>query len=248
MIFQDPLSSLHPAYKVGWQITEMIHAHDTLISRKKARAPGRGAAGPRRHPARRRPARRLPAPVLRRHAAAGDDRDGDGAQPGPPDRRRADHRPRRHRAGPGAGGDAPAPGGVRHRDRADHPRPGRGRGDGRRRRGDVRREDHGEGVPPRHLLPLPQPLHRGAVQVAARPAAHPGAAAVHRRVPAEPHQPPDRVPVPAAMPLRVRPVRRGPAPRAGLLRQPALGLLAPPGPAGAGTGARHAPGRGGASA
>jgi peptide/nickel transport system ATP-binding protein len=38
MIFQDPLSSLHPAYKVGWQITELIHAHDTLISRKKARA------------------------------------------------------------------------------------------------------------------------------------------------------------------------------------------------------------------
>ena len=24
MIFQDPLSSLHPQYKVGWQIVEMI--------------------------------------------------------------------------------------------------------------------------------------------------------------------------------------------------------------------------------
>ena len=28
MIFQDPLSSLHPLYKVGWQIVEMIRLHD----------------------------------------------------------------------------------------------------------------------------------------------------------------------------------------------------------------------------
>src|SRR5262249_50152733 len=28
MIFQDPLSSLHPLYKVGWQIEEMIKAHE----------------------------------------------------------------------------------------------------------------------------------------------------------------------------------------------------------------------------
>jgi len=38
MIFQDPLSSLHPAYKVGWQITELIRAHDKSVSRKDARA------------------------------------------------------------------------------------------------------------------------------------------------------------------------------------------------------------------
>ena len=30
MIFQDPLSSLHPQYKVGWQIVEMIRAHDDM--------------------------------------------------------------------------------------------------------------------------------------------------------------------------------------------------------------------------
>jgi peptide/nickel transport system ATP-binding protein len=29
MVFQDPLSSLHPQYTVGWQITEAIRAHET---------------------------------------------------------------------------------------------------------------------------------------------------------------------------------------------------------------------------
>lgn len=37
MIFQDPLSSLHPFYRVGWQIVEMIRAHDRVISRRAAR-------------------------------------------------------------------------------------------------------------------------------------------------------------------------------------------------------------------
>jgi peptide/nickel transport system ATP-binding protein len=38
MIFQDPLSSLNPYYRVGWQITEMIRAHDGSVSRSAARA------------------------------------------------------------------------------------------------------------------------------------------------------------------------------------------------------------------
>ena len=45
------------------------------------------------------PGRRLPAPVLRRHAAAGDDRDGAVLRPRAADRRRADDGARRHRPG-----------------------------------------------------------------------------------------------------------------------------------------------------
>ena len=36
MIFQDPLSSLHPYYRVGWQIVEMIRAHES-VSKQAAR-------------------------------------------------------------------------------------------------------------------------------------------------------------------------------------------------------------------
>ena len=37
MIFQDPLSSLHPYYRVGWQIVEMIRAHEPDKSKSAAR-------------------------------------------------------------------------------------------------------------------------------------------------------------------------------------------------------------------
>jgi oligopeptide/dipeptide ABC transporter ATP-binding protein len=37
MIFQDPLSSLHPLYRVGWQIAEMISVHEKLGRRQLRR-------------------------------------------------------------------------------------------------------------------------------------------------------------------------------------------------------------------
>jgi oligopeptide/dipeptide ABC transporter ATP-binding protein len=36
VIFQDPLTSLHPLYKVGWQIGEMIRAHEKSVTRAQA--------------------------------------------------------------------------------------------------------------------------------------------------------------------------------------------------------------------
>ena len=42
MIFQDPLSSLHPLYRIGWQIVEAIQAHEH-VSEKAARARARDA-------------------------------------------------------------------------------------------------------------------------------------------------------------------------------------------------------------
>ncbi|MBB5788924.1 ABC transporter ATP-binding protein [Jiangella mangrovi] len=41
MIFQDPLSSLHPYHRVGWQIEEIIRAHEPSTTR--AQASGRAA-------------------------------------------------------------------------------------------------------------------------------------------------------------------------------------------------------------
>jgi oligopeptide/dipeptide ABC transporter ATP-binding protein len=38
MIFQDPLSSLHPYYRVGWQIVEMIRQHDRTMNKARAHA------------------------------------------------------------------------------------------------------------------------------------------------------------------------------------------------------------------
>ena len=103
MIFQDPLSSLHPFYKVGTQLIEAIQAHSDASQGRRARAGGRAAdlVGIPDPAAARRP---VSARVLRRHAPARDDRDGAGQRAEAADRRRADDRARRDRPGadPGA--------------------------------------------------------------------------------------------------------------------------------------------------
>ena len=39
MIFQDPMTSLNPVYKIGWQIEEQIRAHEKIPSKPRVTAP-----------------------------------------------------------------------------------------------------------------------------------------------------------------------------------------------------------------
>ena len=80
MIFQDPLSALHPFYTVGARSSRPTGSTTTVEQAGRAQARDRDAR-PGRHPAAGPAGRRLPAPVLRRHAAARDDRDGAGLRP-----------------------------------------------------------------------------------------------------------------------------------------------------------------------
>jgi len=65
MIFQEPMTSLNPAYTVGSQMTEVLR-----------RQPRRRSAGPRRHHCPRPAVGAVPAPALGRPAPARDDRHG----------------------------------------------------------------------------------------------------------------------------------------------------------------------------
>ena len=98
MIFQEPMTSLNPLHTVERQVGEVLIVHRGLGRAGRAR-PRRWSCCAWSASRCRDAARRLPAPALRRPAPAGDDRHGAGERARPADRRRADHRARRHHPG-----------------------------------------------------------------------------------------------------------------------------------------------------
>ena len=99
MIFQEPMTSLNPLHTIERQVNEVLILHKGLTREAARRAHARAAASWSAFPRPPKRARRLSAPALRRPAPAGDDRHGAGQRARPADRRRADHRARRHHPG-----------------------------------------------------------------------------------------------------------------------------------------------------
>ena len=139
------MASFSHYYTVGNQIMEAIRLHsDATHGEARARAIEllRMVGVPRPGAAR----RRVSVPAQRRPAPARDDRDGARLRPARADRRRADHRARRHHPGADPRPAARPAAAARPRADPDHPRHGRDRRDGGRRRGDVSRPRGREGA------------------------------------------------------------------------------------------------------
>ena len=226
MIFQEPMTSLNPVFTVGEQIAESVRLHQN-VGDKEADARARRDDAPRRHPLGGEAHARLPAPDVRRHAPARDDRHGAELQPEAPDRRRADDRARRDRAGADPRADEGAAREARHGDPPDHARPRRRRRDGRRGGRHVRRQDRRARAGAGDLREPAAPLHRGAAALdpAARDALH-DAAEGDPRDGAEPARLAPGLPLRAALRLRVRALRAPSCRRSSTSAAQEVGLLA----------------------
>ena len=104
MIFQNPRTALNPIRKVGRQIADVLVRHggdDAAGCAARCRRDAEEGA----HPRSRAPRRGLSLRAVRRHVPAHHDRHRAGLPAGAADRRRADHRPRRHHPGGDHGPD-----------------------------------------------------------------------------------------------------------------------------------------------
>ena len=122
MIFQEPMTSLNPVLKIGLQIMEPLTIH-LEHGRCGGARPGHRAPDPGRHHRPRKPAQPVSAPAVGRHAPAGDDRHRSCLQSQAADRRRADHRARRHHPGADPGADEGPVAPARRRRGHHHPQP-----------------------------------------------------------------------------------------------------------------------------
>ena len=143
MIFQSPVSSMNPVFRIGDVFIRALRLHGAG-SKRRGRVPDEGRAQGGAPGSR--PARAISEPALRRTGPTGRDRDGPRAPIGGPACRRADERARRHRAA----GDPRSPARCARRDGHERPvhqpRPRRIGRALRSRRGDAGRPHRRDGT------------------------------------------------------------------------------------------------------
>ena len=209
MIFQEPMSALNPVMRVGPQIAEGPQVH---LGFSRAKAAERASTyAPGRDPRPGAPVPRLPARVLRRHAAAGDDRDRAVLRPGGHPLRRADHRARRHDPGPDPAAAGPAVPGVGREPGVRHPRPAVVAQICRTWRSCTAGSSW-RAATSATCCSTPGTLHARAGQVGADFEYVRESLAADPRVPAEPDHPGRRVPVPPALLVRRGGLQGAPTP------------------------------------
>ena len=205
VVLQSALNALNPVITIGAQFDDVLHVHRPSFSSSGPMESIRRAARDGGHDAG--PAAQLPARAVRRHAPAGDDRDGARARAAGDPARRADHRARRrHPARDPRGADGVARP-ARVCGALHHPRPLAPRRAGRRDRRHVRGQP--DGARPRgEPLPRTTPaVHVRPAQLLPADARRAPADGRHPRIAAEPPDAPDRVRLPPALPLGDGPVQ-----------------------------------------
>ena len=210
MVFQDPMTSLNPVLRIARQLVETMRAHGrfddeeaTTARRVAARPHGDHRAGARDQ--------FLSASVLRRHAPARHARDGLCQRARAADRRRADHRARRHHPGADPRPDRGAQPRLRRGDHSHQPRARRDRECVPARHRDVCRRGGGGGADRAGAGRSAPSLYLGADQCGAadRPASPRHAPADHHRGrAARSARDPVRLPVRGALSVPHRQVRR----------------------------------------